>query len=173
MHATVARSRARSRAPQSHMDFGRGRPSLHFAHGDGYGTEMASRWRTWDPYFASDIEFQTEQLESTPVLHSFGRGRLRELAGQVLLPRVALESVLQDDSADTCCDVIDGRSRGGATSCMGGVACAPVKKASGRARALRLRAERNIVQQRRPGRVQRTGVSPYNLFSLTKSCIRL
>ena len=126
----------------------------------GDDTEMASRWRTWDPYFASDIDFQTEQLESTPVLHSFGRGRLCELAGQVLLPRVALESVLQEDSTNTCCDVTDGRSRGGATSCMGGVASAPTMKASGRARALRLRAERSIVQQRRPGRVQHTGVSP-------------
>ena len=57
-------------------------------------------WRTWDPYFASDVEFQTEQLESAPVSHSFGRGRLCELAGQVLLlPRVVLESVLREDSS--------------------------------------------------------------------------
>ena len=97
-----------------------------------------------------------DEIQCSPVHHSFGRGGWRELAKQVQLPRIALDSVTQQ-----CQKVVtSGEEVGGAVVKMGGVPreCdtgTAQPKVSGRARALRLRTAMCV---RRPGGHRTRGV---------------
>lgn len=110
-----------------------------------------------DPALLEFVSGDQVDLQAIPVYHSFGRGCWKELAEKVHLPRDALESAMEQQSSR----VRDpGEEVGGAASRMGGVrsesASQPSKpKASGRARALKLRGS---VFVRRPGGLRFEGV---------------
>lgn len=123
-----------------------------------------------------------QQLVSRAINHSFGRGGWRARAENVVLPRIALNAVIKQYGGESWSDQWRGRGprsdrgRGeapkecggdrktgqGSEPCgmervpgqMSGVNGAPVKpRASGRARALRIRADMCILPQRKPGRL--------------------
>ena len=114
-----------------------------------------------------------KQMVSRAINHSFGRGGWRARAEKVVLPRIALESVIKQCGGESWSD--QGRGQGPRSdqgerkepkesSCGGGgqgkgegpmlcgVGRASVKpRAIGRARALQMRAEMCILPLRRPG----------------------
>ena len=113
-----------------------------------------------------------QQMVSRAINHSFGRGGWRARAEKVVLPRIALESVIKQCGGESWSD--QGRGQGPRSdqrerkeSCGGGgsqgkgegpmlcdVGRAFVKpRAIGRARALQMRAEMCILPPRRPGRL--------------------
>ena len=123
-----------------------------------------------------------QQLVSRAINHSFGRGGWRARAEKVVFPRIALNAVIKQYGGESWSDQWRGRGsrsdrgrgevpkecggdrgRGeGSELCgmekvpgqMRGVNGAPVKpRASGRARALRIRADMCILPQRKPGRL--------------------
>lgn len=123
-----------------------------------------------------------QQLVSRAINHSFGRGGWRARAEKVVFPRIALNAVIKQYGGESWSDQWRGRGsrsdrgrgetpkecggdrgRGeGSELCgmekvpgqMSGVKGAPVKpRASGRARALRIRADMCILPQRKPGRL--------------------
>jgi len=124
---------------------------------------------------------EPEEIVSRAVNHSFGRGGWRARAEKVVLPRVALDTIIkqcgkeswskQENSMESpkqagreswsdC--VTEGRTKR-VNRQMAGVSGALAKpKSSGRARALRIRAEKCILPQRKPGKPP--GVSPYHFL---------
>lgn len=126
---------------------------------------MASRWRTWDIDFCDSLKLRPsdhEIVESVAVRHSFGRGspKWKELAEQLVLPKALKAAIAslhrrQEDEEEP----LQLAREGGAEHRMGGVRAPELSrpKASGRARALRMR-------QRCPGHSLR--VSPTNYVGL-------
>ncbi len=113
--------------------------------------------RTWDISQQELAPEGQEELQGTPVHHSFGRGKWRQVAELTQLPRVALDSVIQQYGRDTWSNTA-GAEVGGAVANMGGVRREEGiqrPKVSGRSRALRLRTS---VSVRRPGGQQLNSV---------------
>lgn len=130
---------------------------------------MACGW-DWDSVAElSDASMlqEPEEIVSRAVNHSFGRGGWRARAEKVILPRVALDAIIKQcgmespkqAGGESWSDrVTEGRTNR-ANRQMAGVSGALAKpKSSGRARALRIRAEKCILPQRKPGKPP--GVSP-------------
>ena len=138
---------------------------------------MASEWDRDSVAELADSSLLQEperQIVSRAINHSFGRGGWRVRAERVVLPRVALDAIIKQCDRESWSEWEkrpreagrESRNEGRRTTRqMAGVSGAPAKpKSSGRARALRIRAEKCNVPQRKPGKPP--GVSPY-CFSVT------
>lgn len=118
--------------------------------------DMSSKWpqtqKAVDEFSVLDID-DDYGIEATAVLHPFGRGQFKELAERAIIPDILLDELIKThrerDSLSTTWKL-----GGAARSKFKGVAqpgAGATGASGGRARALRLRAERYAQPLRRPG----------------------
>lgn len=90
---------------------------------------------------------------SYAVHHSFGRGRFREVAAKVVVPKIVLDQIIGEKCwTERPRGPVRGNAVGGAGSAnMGGVNTDFKPKSSGRARALHMRSQKAALAKRRPG----------------------
>ena len=97
-----------------------------------------------------------EELEPTPVLHSFGRGQFRERAEKVRIPDVLLDELCNRNRTSWSMSTTWGTRMGGAVR---STPSEPRPRRGGRAKALKLRSEQlRLEQSSKPGRKSK-GVS--------------
>lgn len=90
---------------------------------------------------------------SFAVHHSFGRGRFREVAAKVVVPKIVLDQIIGKKCWTERPRGPDPPGVGGAGPAkMGGVNTDFKPKSSGRARALHMRTQKAALAKKRPGR---------------------
>ena len=97
---------------------------------------------------------------SYAVHHSFGRGRFREVAAKVVVPKIVLDQIIGEKCwTERPRGPVQVGGGGAGSASMGGVNTPLKPKRSGRARALHMRSQNAALEKRRPGREVRSKAS--------------